>query len=104
MSYFQPLNTKQILLDWVNTINEPRCLLVSNFDDMQDGRVFLEILFNFLRARNALNTKINLMKILEGDPFKQTLRLISKILEELIYKEYKESFSELEIIFEDESE
>jgi CRISPR-associated protein Cas8b1/Cst1 subtype I-B len=37
------------LLDWVNTIDEPKCLLVSELDDMIDGSVFLEILKNYLK-------------------------------------------------------
>ena len=31
------INQKQILLDWINTINEPLCLLVSEIQDLLDG-------------------------------------------------------------------
>lgn len=42
------INKKQILLDWVNTINEPTCLLVSSLNDLKDGKVFVEILKHYL--------------------------------------------------------
>ena len=37
------INKRQILLDWINTINEPQCLLVSGINDLKDGNVFIEI-------------------------------------------------------------
>ena len=49
---FPVINKKQILLDWINTINEPQCLLVSNINDLKDGKVFLEILRHFLYFNN----------------------------------------------------
>ena len=49
---FPVINKKQILLDWINTINEPQCLLVSNINDLKDGKVFLEILRHFLYLNN----------------------------------------------------
>ena len=49
---FPVINKKQILLDWINTINEPQCLLVSSINDLKDGKVFLEILRHFLYLNN----------------------------------------------------
>ena len=49
---FPMINKKQIILDWINTINEPQCLLVSNINDLKDGKVFLEILRHFLYLNN----------------------------------------------------
>ena len=46
------INKKQILLDWINTINEPTCLLVSNLNDLKDGKVFVEILKHYLYMYN----------------------------------------------------
>ena len=42
------LNHKQIILDWINTINEPTCLLVSSISDLKNGNVFIEILKHYL--------------------------------------------------------
>ena len=42
------VNQKQILLDWINTINEPKCLLVSSLSDLSDGKVLIEILRHYL--------------------------------------------------------
>lgn len=49
---FPTINKKQIILDWINTINEPQCLLVSGLNDLKDGKVFLEILRHFLYLNN----------------------------------------------------
>ena len=46
------LNHKQIILDWINTINEPTCLLVSSISDLQNGNVFIEILKHYLHMTN----------------------------------------------------
>ena len=35
---------EQMLLDWINTIDNPSCLLVSSFDELYDGKIFYEIL------------------------------------------------------------
>ena len=46
------LNHKQIILDWINTINEPTCLLVSSISDLKNGNVFIEILKHYLHMTN----------------------------------------------------
>ena len=46
------LNHKQIILDWINTINEPTCLLVSSISDLKNGNVFIEILKHYLHITN----------------------------------------------------
>ena len=46
------VNKKQILFDWINTINEPRCLLVSQSKDLLNGDVFVEMLSHFLHLTN----------------------------------------------------
>ena len=46
------INKRQILLDWINTINEPQCLLVSGINDLKDGNVFIEIVKHFLYVNN----------------------------------------------------
>ena len=43
---------EQILLDWINTIDEPQCLLVSEIGQLYDCSVFLEIMKNFLKRFN----------------------------------------------------
>ena len=35
-----------MLLDWINTIDEPSCLLVSDIDDLRDGVVLCDIVSN----------------------------------------------------------
>lgn len=46
------INKRQMLLDWINTINEPQCLLVSGINDLKDGKVFIEIVKHFLYVNN----------------------------------------------------
>ena len=46
------LNHKQIILDWINTINEPTCLLVSSISDLKNGNAFIEILKHYLHITN----------------------------------------------------
>ena len=56
-AFVSPLNVlynlnkkkKQILLDWINTIDEPKCLLAGCLDDLKDGEVFLEIMLHYLK-------------------------------------------------------
>ena len=46
------LNIEQILINWINTIAEPHCLLLENLfcsDVIETGIIFIEILKNFLR-------------------------------------------------------
>ena len=46
------LNIEQILINWINTIGEPHCLLLENLycsDVIETGIIFVEILKNFLR-------------------------------------------------------
>ena len=57
---FPSINQKQILLDWVNTINEPQCLLVSESKDLLNGDVFVEILIHFLYITDNKEMLINL--------------------------------------------
>lgn len=45
--YFLKKNN-QILLDWVNTINEPRCLMVNSTKDLACGIIFLDLLKHLL--------------------------------------------------------
>jgi hypothetical protein len=80
------LKKKQILLDWINTIDEPNCLLAGSLEDLKDGQVFLEIINHFLKINRkdhifatelklivnyAINEKfdliINMLKILSED-------------------------------------
>ena len=32
-----------MLIDWINTIDEPSCLLVNDIDDLRDGSVLCDI-------------------------------------------------------------
>lgn len=58
-AFVSPLNVtfnlnkkrKQILLDWINTIDEPKCLLAGNLNDLKDGEVFLEIMLHYLKIQ-----------------------------------------------------
>ena len=46
------LNIEQMLINWINTIAEPHCLLLENLlssDVIETGIIFIEILKNFLR-------------------------------------------------------
>ena len=46
------INNEQILVDWINTIRQPHCLLVSSLTDeniIENGIVFVEIISNFLK-------------------------------------------------------
>ena len=36
---------KESLIDWINSFNDPYCLLVNSFDDLKDGNT-INILFN----------------------------------------------------------
>ena len=54
---YPQLNNKQILLDWINTINEPNCLLVNNVEDVKNGQVFIELLCHYLLEKNLNNLK-----------------------------------------------
>ena len=54
---YPQLNNKQILLDWINTINEPNCLLVNNVEDVKNGQVFIELLSHYLLEKNLNNLK-----------------------------------------------
>ena len=45
------LNKEQILINWINTIKQPHCLLINKLTDndiIENGIVFIEILSNFL--------------------------------------------------------
>ena len=59
---FPTINKKQILLDWVNTINEPQCLLVTECVDLLNGDVYVEILIHFLYLTDNKEMLMNLQK------------------------------------------
>lgn len=59
---FPTINKKQILLDWVNTINEPQCLLVTECADLLNGDVYVEILIHFLYLTDNKEMLMNLQK------------------------------------------
>ena len=61
------LNNEQILVDWINTIRQPHCLLVNTLSDNDitgNGIVFIEIISNFLKyfGLEELNINENLSK------------------------------------------
>ena len=68
------LNQKQIILDWINTINEPTCLLVSSISDLKNGNVFIEILKNYLHMTNQNELMYDLLSqdITKLNPIQKT--------------------------------
>lgn len=40
---------EHLLLDWINTIEEPRCMVLNKLDDLRDGVVVLYIVSSMLR-------------------------------------------------------
>ena len=72
--FIYPIITKkQILLDWINTIDEPYCLIVTTIKDLYNGRVFIELLRHFLTLNNStillseLNMRLNSVK--QNNPY-----------------------------------
>ena len=70
---FPIINKKQILLDWINTIDEPYCLIVSSIKDLYNGRVFIELIRHLLTLNNStillseLNMRLNSVK--QNNPY-----------------------------------
>ena len=56
------VNKKQILFDWINTINQPRCLLVSQSKDLLNGDAFVEMLLHFLEVTNNKEMNNNIQR------------------------------------------
>jgi hypothetical protein len=79
-----PLNKRQILLDWINTIDEPKCLLVSELSNLEDGSVFLEILKNFLFEKKQFADYHNLIESKENLNLKKRYELIFQILSNFV--------------------
>lgn len=92
-----PLNRKQILLDWINTIDEPRCLLVSGIEDLQDGNVFIEILKNFLKSKFEYRHLVQEMRNLDKQRHSHKQKLISifDILLEFVDESKVKKFSQI---------
>ena len=67
------ISKKQILLDWINTIDEPYCLIVSSIKDLYNGRVFIELIRHILTLNNStillseLNMRLNSVK--QNNPY-----------------------------------
>ncbi len=67
-NFYPIINKKQMLLDWINTIDEPHCLIVNEIKDLFNGRVLIELLRHLLKLKNAknllseLNLRLNLIK------------------------------------------
>ena len=40
---------KQMLLDWINTIKEPRCIILNNLHELKSGIVFIDIVKAYLK-------------------------------------------------------
>lgn len=88
----QPFNKKQILLDWINTVDEPKCLLVSEIDQLKDGIVFLEILKNYLKKIDLLKFFQNEIKSVILQDIKSRYDLIYKILLEFFEHDFLRRF------------
>lgn len=43
---------KNLLLDWINTIDDPRCLILTNLEGIRDGNVVLRIVYSILKKNN----------------------------------------------------
>ena len=52
-----------MLLDWVNTIDEQRCLMLCEIDDLRDGLVFADLIKNILKKLNMFTDKVKLKLI-----------------------------------------
>ena len=52
-------NRVQIVLDWINTIDDADCLLVSTVEDLQDGNIFCKIIDYFLKSINQEEEPLN---------------------------------------------
>ena len=67
-NFYPLIHKKQILLDWINTIDEPHCLILNEIKDLFNGRVLIELLRHLLKLKNAknllseLNLRLNLIK------------------------------------------
>lgn len=44
LSFARESINEQIMLDWINTLDNPACLLVSSIEELHDGKIFYEIL------------------------------------------------------------
>ncbi len=56
------LNNEQILVDWINTIRQPHCLLLNSLlddDIIGNGIVFIEIISNFFQYFGFQELKLN---------------------------------------------
>jgi hypothetical protein len=91
-----PLNKRQILLDWVNTIDEPKCLLVSELSNLEDGSVFLEILKNFLYKTKEFPNYYYLFENTENLNLKMRYELIFQILADFVSEDKLKIFLPIE--------
>lgn len=70
------------MIDWINTINEPNCLLLSSIDELRDGRVLIEIGKHLLKQRGYF-TLINKMGNIDWITPKDRFILLFKIIEKI---------------------
>ena len=101
---YPQLNNKQILLDWINTINEPNCLLVNNVEDVKNGQVFIELLSHYLLEKNLNNLKFEFQNKIKSKNPLEIYPIILNFLEKItdgheLLKTFKNNISN---IFKDE--
>jgi hypothetical protein len=94
--FILPLNKRQILLDWVNTVDEPKCLLVSELSNMEDGSVFLEILKSFLHKTGQFSSFHNHFKTSSKLDLRGRYDLIFEILSHFVPEEKIDTFFPIE--------
>ena len=82
---------KHILLDWINTIDEPRCMVLNSLDNLSDGVVVVYIISSMLKkiGREKEIDAGSLERSLDGakERFAKVFSVLSTYIDKTVFDE-----------------
>ena len=72
-------------VDWINSIDEPRCLIMNNFDELNDGLIILDILKNLIKKLNIFEEyfyefiRLSKLKVYPKERFESVLNILGRL-------------------------
>lgn len=72
-------------VDWINTIDEPRCLIMNTFEELKDGLIILDIFKNITKKLDLLENyfyefiRLSKLKVTPIERIEFVVNILAKI-------------------------
>jgi len=74
-----------LYVDWINTIDEPRCLIMNTFEELKDGLIILDIFKNITKKLDLLENyfyefiRLSKLKVTPIERIEFVVNILAKI-------------------------